>query len=226
MGGQDASRRAPGGRAFFLSRRTGSGGDWCGRRPAAPLDVTPGVPRAALPLRPLMFWPVQDGGAGVRLSAFHDPEGAGVPDPQGGVCGRGAPAPVRGRGLGGDRARGGGPRPGSQQKLPFPARLVNRGVRTLTRACWLPLDGGPLPGSPGGSAGGRVRCPRPGPPEGQCRQPAPGGELARGRVDAGPQAPGPRPPSCGGPKQRGHARDSRRGCGGGSRAAYLGPRPT
>ena len=38
---------------------------------------------------PLMFWPIQDGGAGVSCSAFHDPEGAGVPDPQGGVCGPG-----------------------------------------------------------------------------------------------------------------------------------------
>lgn len=70
------------------------------RRPAPPRPATslPGVPRAWLPLRPLMFWPIQDGGAGVRGSALYDPEGAGVPDPQGGVCGRGAPAPGGGRG--------------------------------------------------------------------------------------------------------------------------------
>lgn len=33
--------------------------------------------------------PAQDGGAGVGGPAVHDPEGAGVPDPQGACCGRG-----------------------------------------------------------------------------------------------------------------------------------------
>ena len=36
--------------------------------------------------------------------------------------------------------------PESQHTLPFPARLMNKDVRTLTQTCRLPLDGGPCPG--------------------------------------------------------------------------------
>lgn len=85
----------------------GRGHDWC--RLIAPPTCLRHYPacRAALPLRPLMFWRIQDGGAGVGCSAVHDPEGAGVPDPQGGPAG-GATAPA-GAGGRGEEGRGLGP---------------------------------------------------------------------------------------------------------------------
>lgn len=104
-------------RGTHAARPAGSH-DWCRRvAPPRPARHYPAC-RAALPLRPLMFWPIQDGGAGVGCSALHDPEGAGVPDPQGGSAGA-ATAPGRGLGPGPEpgprgrgRARPGGRAPG------------------------------------------------------------------------------------------------------------------
>lgn len=117
MGRPEAAGKSRGPRparaaADWLSEEP-AGGDWptLFRPVRAQRASLPGVPRVGVP-RPLLFWPLQDGGTGVGGAAVPDPQGAGVPDAQGGRRrGRGGRSGAQARPFGAPRWRGRRPRP-------------------------------------------------------------------------------------------------------------------